>query len=364
MHWHRPARPADSPIYGILCHCGQLYPQVIQSTHHQAANEVPSEKVLLRSGDADTVQFAASSSRSPLRHRPLACHRQHCPFRKHYRASRYGTGHHSHGEQNGAITAYVRRRHARAEPGTASGPGDVEFPDAQHGHPSRGPQPLPGEARTDAKEAAVVTNAARTYRTLELGDEVTAELTMLAGFDQDLADEVTRTSNRIRGLLPVPPQAPPQPRTRPRPPQSRRRRPAQGTAHGRTAGRRTDRRRTNPGAPASLDERHGGTPIRHLERFKMQPLPRTHQIHRADQAGCGSSPRQAGVGNTTKIRGVQTGRKHFGHSSRDHEKAKDTRARGHFTNETAALIWVYTALMDLNPPARVANGGTFPGRHP
>ncbi|MFJ2563953.1 IS110 family transposase [Streptomyces sp. NPDC094154] len=63
----------------------------------------------------------------------------------------------------------------------------------------------PGEAKTDAKDAAVIADAARTMphtlRTLELGDEVTAELTMLVGFDQDLAAEATRTSNRIRGLL-------------------------------------------------------------------------------------------------------------------------------------------------------------------
>src|SRR5690606_14523640 len=63
----------------------------------------------------------------------------------------------------------------------------------------------PGEAKTDAKDAAVIADAARTMphtlRTLDLTDEVTAELTMLAGFDQDLAGEANRTSNRIRGLL-------------------------------------------------------------------------------------------------------------------------------------------------------------------
>ncbi|MCF3960247.1 IS110 family transposase [Streptomyces fuscigenes] len=63
----------------------------------------------------------------------------------------------------------------------------------------------PGEAKTDAKDAAVIADAARTMphtlRSLELGDEITAELTMLTGFDQDLAAEATRTSNRIRGLL-------------------------------------------------------------------------------------------------------------------------------------------------------------------
>ncbi len=63
----------------------------------------------------------------------------------------------------------------------------------------------PGEAKTDARDAAVIADAARTMphtlRSLELGDEIAAELTVLVGFDQDLAGEATRTSNRIRGLL-------------------------------------------------------------------------------------------------------------------------------------------------------------------
>lgn len=63
----------------------------------------------------------------------------------------------------------------------------------------------PGEAKTDAKDAAVIADAARTMphtlRSLELTDGITAELTVLVGFDQDLAAEATHTSNRIRGLL-------------------------------------------------------------------------------------------------------------------------------------------------------------------
>ncbi|MEV6004853.1 IS110 family transposase [Streptomyces griseomycini] len=63
----------------------------------------------------------------------------------------------------------------------------------------------PGEAKTDARDATVIADAARTMphtlRSLELADEITAELTMLVGFDQDLAGEANRTSNRIRGLL-------------------------------------------------------------------------------------------------------------------------------------------------------------------
>ena len=63
----------------------------------------------------------------------------------------------------------------------------------------------PGEAKTDARDAAVIADAARTLphtlRSLETTDEITPELTVLVGFDQDLAAEATRTSNRIRGLL-------------------------------------------------------------------------------------------------------------------------------------------------------------------
>nr|WP_258565030.1 IS110 family transposase [Streptomyces sp. WELS2] len=63
----------------------------------------------------------------------------------------------------------------------------------------------PGEAKTDARDAAVIADAARTMphtlRSLNLTDEVTAELTVPVGSDQDLAGEANRTGNRIRGLL-------------------------------------------------------------------------------------------------------------------------------------------------------------------
>lgn len=121
----------------------------------------------------------------------------------------------------------------------------------------------PGEAKTEARDAAVIADAARTMphtlRSLELADEITAELTMLVGFDQDLAGEANRVQPH-----PWPAHAvPPQPRTRPRPapgppgsdlapralripsstaqggaPQADRGRPAQGPAHGRAARRR------------------------------------------------------------------------------------------------------------------------------
>lgn len=62
-----------------------------------------------------------------------------------------------------------------------------------------------GEAKTDARDAAVIAHAARTLpharRPLRQDDEATATLAMLAGFDEDLAAQVSQLSNRIRGLL-------------------------------------------------------------------------------------------------------------------------------------------------------------------
>ena len=63
----------------------------------------------------------------------------------------------------------------------------------------------PGEAKTDARDAFIIADAARTMphtlRDLEPDDETIAALHMLLGFDDDLAAEATRTSNRMRGLL-------------------------------------------------------------------------------------------------------------------------------------------------------------------
>jgi transposase len=62
-----------------------------------------------------------------------------------------------------------------------------------------------GEAKTDARDAYIIAEAARsmphTLRSLKLADNHVAELTMLCGFDEDLAGQITQTSNRIRGLL-------------------------------------------------------------------------------------------------------------------------------------------------------------------
>jgi transposase len=63
----------------------------------------------------------------------------------------------------------------------------------------------PGTAKTDARDAYVIADAARTLphtlRRVDTGDDTLAELEVLVGYDDDLAGEVTRISNRIRGLL-------------------------------------------------------------------------------------------------------------------------------------------------------------------
>lgn len=61
----------------------------------------------------------------------------------------------------------------------------------------------PGSAKTDAKDAAVIAGAARTMphtlRAVSASDEDAAALSMLTGFDLDLARQVNQTANRIRG---------------------------------------------------------------------------------------------------------------------------------------------------------------------
>lgn len=61
-----------------------------------------------------------------------------------------------------------------------------------------------GEAKTDAKDAMVIADAARTLpppRSLIVAGGLAAELTVLVGFDHDLSAEATRTSNSVRGLI-------------------------------------------------------------------------------------------------------------------------------------------------------------------
>ena len=60
----------------------------------------------------------------------------------------------------------------------------------------------PGSAKTDAKDAAVIAGAARsmphTLRAVSASDENAAALSMLTGFDLDLARQVNQTEGRIR----------------------------------------------------------------------------------------------------------------------------------------------------------------------
>ena len=61
----------------------------------------------------------------------------------------------------------------------------------------------PGQAKTDARDAFIIADTARTMphtlRRVDTGDDTLAELDVLIGFDDDLAGEATRISNRIRG---------------------------------------------------------------------------------------------------------------------------------------------------------------------
>ena len=74
----------------------------------------------------------------------------------------------------------------------------------------------PGSAKTDAKDAAVIAGAARsmphTLRAISTSDEEAAALSMLTGFDLDLARQVNQTEGRIRGQSFT--QTPPSPRDR------------------------------------------------------------------------------------------------------------------------------------------------------
>ena len=74
----------------------------------------------------------------------------------------------------------------------------------------------PGSAKTDAKDAAVIAQAARTMphtlHAISTSDEETAALSMLTGFDLDLARQVNQTEGRIRGQPFT--QTPPSPRDR------------------------------------------------------------------------------------------------------------------------------------------------------
>lgn len=63
----------------------------------------------------------------------------------------------------------------------------------------------PGEGKTDARDAFVIADAARTMphtlRRVGTDDETLAGLSVLAGYDQDLAAQSTRLTNRLRDAL-------------------------------------------------------------------------------------------------------------------------------------------------------------------
>ncbi|MTB71818.1 IS110 family transposase [Arsenicicoccus sp. MKL-02] len=63
----------------------------------------------------------------------------------------------------------------------------------------------PGAAKTDARDAFVIADAARTMphtlRRVDMNDDALADLEVIVGFDDDLAGEVTRVTNRLHGLL-------------------------------------------------------------------------------------------------------------------------------------------------------------------
>jgi len=63
----------------------------------------------------------------------------------------------------------------------------------------------PGQAKTDARDAYVIATAAsehpRTLRRVGGDDDTLAELGVLAGYDDDLAQQATRLSNRLRDAL-------------------------------------------------------------------------------------------------------------------------------------------------------------------
>lgn len=62
-----------------------------------------------------------------------------------------------------------------------------------------------GSAKTDARDAFIIAETARTMpaalRAIAVSDEQVAELAVLAGFDDDLLGQTTAARNRLRGLL-------------------------------------------------------------------------------------------------------------------------------------------------------------------
>lgn len=63
----------------------------------------------------------------------------------------------------------------------------------------------PGRSKTDARDAFIIADTARTMphtlRAVDRDSEVLSALKMLAGFDDDIARDCTRTKNRLRSVL-------------------------------------------------------------------------------------------------------------------------------------------------------------------
>ena len=63
----------------------------------------------------------------------------------------------------------------------------------------------PGNAKTDARDAYIIADAARTLphalRRVDVGDDALADLEVIVGLDDNLSAETTRVTNRIHGLL-------------------------------------------------------------------------------------------------------------------------------------------------------------------
>ena len=63
----------------------------------------------------------------------------------------------------------------------------------------------PGRSKTDARDAFVIADTARTMphtlRAVDRDNEVLSALKMLAGFDDDIARDCSRTKNRLRSVL-------------------------------------------------------------------------------------------------------------------------------------------------------------------
>ncbi len=60
----------------------------------------------------------------------------------------------------------------------------------------------PGEAKTDRRDSFILADTARTHARrlhwLQVSDETLEQLRVLGGYDDDLAHDVTRTTNRLR----------------------------------------------------------------------------------------------------------------------------------------------------------------------